>query len=144
MKKSNTLSFNAIFKLLALLSANGAIIIALMHLVFHFIDSVNFSVAFLDSEVTNVLMITLSVLSAFTAIYVMYTMFNTNSKSYFFKKVAFITFWICVINILIQKNVILPGTVKDNYGEMIWFFISIFTFFNSIYCNGILCMEKNK
>ncbi len=142
MKKSNTLSFNTLFGILALLTANGAIVIALMHLVFHFIDSVNFSVAFLDSEVTHVLMIILSVLSALSALYVMYTMFNTKSKSYFFRKVAFITFWICILNILIQRNVILPNMVEDYYREMLWFFISIFTFLNSIYCNGLLCMES--
>ena len=143
MKKSKTFSFNKAFSLIALLSANGAIVIALMHLVFHFIDLVNFSVAFLDSKVTHVLIFILSILSAITAVYVMYTAYYKKSKSYFFRKVAFITLWICVINILIQKNWILPNIVEEAYRETLWFFISIFTMLNSIYCNGLLCMKSS-
>ncbi len=143
MKKSNTISFNALFKLIALLCANGAIVIALMHLVFHFIDLVNYSVAFLDSNVTHALIFILSIFSAITAIYVLYSSYLKKNKGYFSRKVAFITLWICVINILIQKNWILPNLVEAEYRETLWFFISIFTMINSIYCNGLLCMKAS-
>lgn len=129
------------FFLIAIISANVGIIISLMHLVFHFIDLVNFSVAFLDSEVTNVLMIVLSVSSFIASICVLMFLHREKNKSYFFRKVAFITFWICFINVLIQCNVIFPEAVEKNYRNAVWFFMSSFTLINSIFCNGLFCME---
>ena len=119
------------FSIGTLILANGAIVIALMHLTFHFIDSVNFAVGFLENEVTSVLMLLLSIFSALTASGVIIILNHEESKSYFFRKVAFITFWICVLNILIE-------TV---YRNMLWFFISMFTILNSVFCNGLVLAD---
>lgn len=129
---------------LSLLCANGAIIISLMHLVFHFICTVNFAVAFLDSEVTSVLMIILSAFSMIASACVMIILHRTKNNSYFFRKVAFITFWLCFLNILFQRNVILPNMVETYHRNMLWFFISVFTMINSVFCNGLLCMNQNQ
>ena len=79
-KKKNIL--HPFFFAIALICANGGIIISILHLVFHFIDSVNFAVAFLDSIFTEVIMLIASILSLLTTIFVLYILQKTKSKSY--------------------------------------------------------------
>ncbi|MBE6648378.1 MAG: hypothetical protein E7614_02520 [Ruminococcaceae bacterium] len=130
--------------ILALVCANGGIIICLMHLVFHFIDSVNFAVGFLDNKFTFIVMLIASILSALASVSVMIILNRRESKSYFFRKVAFINFWICVINILLQRNVILPNMIETVTRNMIWFFVSMFTILTCVFCDGLLVMEENE
>lgn len=127
----------------ALICANGGIIICLMHLVFHFIDSVNFAVGFLDNNFTFIIMLVASILSALASVAVMMLLNIKESKSYFFRKVAFINFWICVINVLLQRNVILPNMIEPVTRNMIWFFVSIFTLLTCVFCNGLLVTDEN-
>ena len=129
--------------ILALVSANAGIIICLMHLVFHFIDSVNFAVGFLDNNFTFIIMLVASILSALASVSVMMLLNIKESKSYFFRKVAFINFWICVINVLLQRNVILPNMIEPVTRNMIWFFVSIFTILTGVFCNGLLVAKEN-
>ncbi len=144
MNENNKQTIPAFLFWIAVLCANGAIVISLMHLVFHFIDSVNFSVAFLDSEVTSVLMIILSAFSMIASACVMIILHRKNSKSYFFRKVAFITFWICFLNILFQRNVIYPNVLETYQRNAVWFFVSVFSMINSIFCNGLLCVNSKE
>jgi hypothetical protein len=138
-KKSKVL--HPVFLAIALIYANAGIIIAIMHLVFHFIDSVNFAVGFLDNKFTEIIMLVASVLSMFTSVFVLLILQRRESKSYFFRKIAFITFWICAFNILFQKNVIYPNVLEDFQKQALWFLVSMFTLFNSVFCNGLLAMN---
>lgn len=144
MNENNKKTIPAFLFWIAVLFANGAIVISLMHLVFHFIDSVNFSVAFLDSEVTSVLMIILSAFSMIASACVMIILHQKNNKSYFFRKVAFITFWVCFLNILFQRNVIYPNVLETYQRNAVWFFVSVFSMVNSIFCNGLLCINNKE
>jgi hypothetical protein len=138
-KKSKVL--HPVFLAIALIYANAGIIIAIMHLVFHFIDSVNFAVGFLDNKFTDIIMLVASVLSMFTSVFVLLILQRRESKSYFFRKIAFITFWVCAFNILFQKNVIYPNVLEDFQKQALWFLVSMFTLFNSVFCNGLLAMN---
>jgi hypothetical protein len=138
-KKSKVLP--PVFLAIALIYANAGIIIAIMHLVFHFIDSVNFAVGFLDNKFTEIIMLVASVLSMFTSVFVLLILQRRESKSYFFRKIAFITFWVCAFNILFQKNVIYPNVLEDFQKQALWFLVSMFTLFNSVFCNGLLAMN---
>lgn len=138
-KKSKVL--HPVFLAIALIYANAGIIIAIMHLVFHFIDSVNFAVGFLDNKFTEIIMLVASVLSMFTSVFVLLILQRRESKSYFFRKIAFITFWVCAFNILFQKNVIYPNVLEDFQKQALWFLVSMFTLFNSVFCNGLLAMN---
>ncbi len=132
---------------LSLISANGCIIISLMYLTFHFIDNVNFAMGFVKSEATQTLLVVLSILSAFTAAAVLIILNYRNSKSYFFRKVAFMTFWICIFCALLQFEVILVNVFEITILKFIWFTTSVLSIITSVFCNGLLVAnskEKNK
>ncbi len=129
----------------ALITANISIVIALMHLTLHFIDSVNFAMGFLKSDVTKMLMFILSISSLVNSIFVILILQKRESKSYFFRKVAFLTFWICFISIITNKNVILPNMLQDVHLKALWFFVSTFSMLTAVFCNGHLVMNyKNE
>jgi hypothetical protein len=140
MKNTNK-KLHPIFHAVALICANVGIIIAIMHYVFHFIDSVNFAVGFLDNSFTEVIMLIVSITSVITACSIIYITYRNNRNSYFFRKIAFITIWVCFINILFQRNVIYPNLLEDYQREAIWFIVSTLTLINSVFCNGLLCMK---
>jgi hypothetical protein len=140
----NKKSLPSIFLIIALICANGGIIISLMYLVFHFIDCVNFAVGFLANDFTKVIMLINSIISLVSAASVMIILHFNESKSYFFRKVAFITFWLCVFYALIHLDVILPDVIEKVYLKLIWFSISLFTMVTSIFCVGLLVMVPQK
>ncbi len=139
----NKKNLPSIFMIIALICANGGIIISLMHLVFHFIDCVNFAVGFLDNNFTNIIMLINGIISLITAAFVLIILHYKESKSYFFRKVAFITFWLSFSNILLQRNVIMPNMLEEYQRNVVWFFLSVFTIINSVFCNGLLCLNKS-
>ncbi len=141
--KNNKHPLHSFLSALALICANGGIIISLMHLVFHFIDSVNFAVGFLDNDFTYVIMLINSIISMIAAVSVMIILHYKGSKSYFFRKVAFITFWVAFLSLLFQRNVIYPKMLEEYQRNAVWFFLSVFTIINSVFCNGLLCMNQN-
>ena len=139
MKKQKTKT--GVFHLITLLCANASIVISLMHLVFHVINMFNSSVAFLKSNVTITLMLILSIISAFTAAAVMIILHYRNQKSYFFRKIAYTTFWVCLFSLLAQINVIFPKMIVNDYRNAVWFFVSILSITNSVFCNGLLVTD---
>ncbi len=128
----------------ALITANISIVIALMHLTLHFIDSVNFAMGFLKSDVTKMLMFILSISSLINSVFVILILQKRESKSYFFRKVAFLNFWICFISILTNKNVILPNMIQEMHLKALWFFVSTFSMLTAVFCNGLLVMNYNE
>ena len=125
----------------ALITANISIIITLLHLTLHFIDSVNFAMGFLKSDVTKLLMFILSISSLVNSVFLFLILQKRESKSYFFRKVAFLNFWICFISIITNKNVILPNMIQDVHLKALWFFVSTFSMLTAVFCNGHLVMN---